>query len=226
MLSLPPLSISLFPLHPTSLPACDVIDSALGIDVAATENRVTHEWPKNSDFSLTGVQAWSGLPARTLLTPYSELREMLFRLRLKSDSLLVDLGAAYGRLGFLIEAYFDPCRFIGYELVEARVAEGSAALVRAKAQHSQLLCQDLLAPGFELPSTADCFFIYDFGTREGIRQILDQIRGIARTRPLAVVGRGRATRDLIERETPWLSQIVSPEHCGNYSIYRSHEDAV
>ena len=54
-----------------------------------------------------------------------------------------------------------------------------------------------------------------------IEKTLNDLRGIALRRPIAVVGRGRASRDAIERHHPWLSQVVPPSHHGIYSIYRS-----
>jgi len=225
MFSPSPLSVTLFPQHPAPLLPCEQIDARLGIRTEWTESQVAAIWPKNSDFSLTGVQAWSGLPARTLLTPYSELREMLAHLKLSEDTHLVDLGAAYGRLAFLLHSLYPGTRFTGFELVQERVQEGSKALKRFGASHASLVCQDLLAEDFNLPQDASVYFIYDFGSKEGIRKTLSQLAAQARTHTITVIGRGRATRDLIEQENPWLSQIVPPAHRGNYSIYRSHENS-
>ncbi len=75
-------------------------------------------------------------------------------------------------------------------------------------------------PDFK-PDAADFFFIYDYGTRPAVQKTLEDLREIARSRPITVVGRGRLSRDAIERQHPWLSQVCPPRHFKNYSIYSS-----
>src|SRR5262245_35223479 len=43
-------------------------------------------------------QMWIGLPVKSLLTPYTEFRQILARLDLKENSTIVDFGAGYGRM--------------------------------------------------------------------------------------------------------------------------------
>ncbi len=47
-------------------------------------------------------QLWIGLPMKSMLTPYSEMRAMLERLQPPDGSTVVDLGAGYGRMGFVM----------------------------------------------------------------------------------------------------------------------------
>src|SRR5689334_5029748 len=49
--------------------------------------------------------SWVGLPPQSLLTPYSEIRSILAKLSPPPGSTLVDLGAGYGRVGFVIHAH-------------------------------------------------------------------------------------------------------------------------
>jgi hypothetical protein len=79
---------------------------------------------------------------------------------------------------------------------------------------------DLNSPDFA-PAPADIYFMYDFGSRDAIEKTLHDLREIAKTRPITVVGRGRSSRDAIELRHPWLSQVTQPLHTKNYSVYRS-----
>jgi hypothetical protein len=83
-----------------------------------------------------------------------------------------------------------------------------------------LECADLADPAFK-PRLADFYFIYDFGSRPAIAKTLADLSLVARQGPITVVGRGRASRDEVERRHPWLSEVVEPEHLPRYSIYRS-----
>lgn len=166
------------------------------------------------------VQNWIGLPVRTLLTPYTELRLLLERLKLQGGEFIVDLGAGYGRLAFVIGKHHPNVRFCGYELVTERVREGCRILESFAYSQVELKIQDLTETGFELPA-ADIYFLYDFGSRVAIEKTLQDLRTISIGRKIRVVGRGRASRDAIEHLHPWLSQVNSPQHFAHYSIYYS-----
>jgi len=167
-----------------------------------------------------GQNLWIGLPTRTLLTPYTEILEMLSRLRLLPGQTVVDLGAGYGRMGFVVGQHFPGVKFIGYEYVLARVEEARRCLNPWNFPDIRMEQANLADLAFS-PAIADAYFLYDYGTREAIRKTLEDLRAIAARQPITVIGRGRASRDAIERETPWLSQVNRPEHHGNYTIYKS-----
>jgi hypothetical protein len=167
-------------------------------------------------------QLWIGLPVTAMLTPYTELRRILATLEPAQGSTIVDLGAGYGRMGFVVTAHYPGVRFVGYEFVGERVEECRRCMKGDFAQKGDfdMIQADLASPGFA-PIPADHYFLYDYGTREAIDKTLEDLRLIARARPITVVGRGRASRDAIERRQPWLSEIIAPQHFGHYSIYRS-----
>ena len=195
-------------------------DAWLGLKPAAIEARLRSSAAVTSpDHNL-----WLHLPIQAMLTPYTELRWVLARLNPEPGATIVDLGAGYARLAFVLQRHWPEVNFIGYELAAARLEEARRVLHGlGLAPRIQLLVADLCAADFTPPDAA-AYFLYDYGTRAAIAKTLGDLRTIARRRPIILVGRGRATRDAVERGEPWLSDVVAPEHLGNFSIYRSAGD--
>ncbi len=165
-------------------------------------------------------QLWIGLPIQALQTPYSELRLILNELDLNPGQTIVDLGAGYGRLAFVVGRHAKDIRFVGYELVRERVLEARARLHPFEFHNVEMIEADLASPDF-VPVEADAYFLYDYGTRSAIEKTLRDLRAVSMRRPIVVVGRGRASRDAIERGEPWLSQVIPPMHYDHFSIYFS-----
>jgi hypothetical protein len=186
------------------------VDAWLGIPVGEIEATLLD--PKDTE------ERWIGRPPEIFLTPYVELRHWLERVR--PEGTVVDLGAGYGRLGFVMARHWPEARFLGFELVENRVRAGTEAFQRFGARSATLVQANIAALQWELP-TASTYFIYDFGSRSSIERILEKFRLKAKLNGIQVVGRGRAIRDHIEREHPWLSSVHPPIHGTHYSIYRS-----
>ncbi len=87
------------------------VDRWLGLETEKVERQIqNHVTPHDQNL-------WIGLPAKTLLTPYTEIRRLLEDLRPAPGDVFVDLGAAYGRMGFVLARHFPEVRFIGYEMV-------------------------------------------------------------------------------------------------------------
>lgn len=198
------------------------VDSWLGMRTEAVELALNGPGPagKVVDQETAIQQLWIGLPTRTLLTPYTEIRLILDQLAPPAGSTVVDLGAGYGRMGFVVGWHYPEVRFIGYELVDERVTEARRCLEEFAFPRVRMECADLNEASFR-PESAEFYFLYDFGSRQAIDKTLDDLREIARSRAITVVGRGRASRDAIERRNPWLSEVVAPEHYPHYSIYRT-----
>jgi precorrin-6B methylase 2 len=152
-----------------------------------------------------------------------ELRTWLEELKPKDGETVADLGAGYGRLGFILARHFPGVNFLGLELVTERVKEGAKALANFPAPNARLETANLLRAN---TPEADIYFIYDFGARESILKVLDDLKRIAKTANIRVVGRGRRVRDLIEREHPWLGSVHQPVHGPHYSIYRNFDGAL
>lgn len=189
----------------------DEIDAYLGLDTGKTEAKIARD---------DKHQLWLHVPLQTALTPYSELFEMLKMLPFKKGETIIDLGAGYGRMGFVVGQYFKDVNFIGYEISKERVAESKKILKSRDYPNVKMIHADLASKDFVMP-TAEYYFIYDYGIREAIEKTLEDLKHIAASRPIAVIGRGRASRDAIERLHPWLSQVNTPSHHPHYSIYRS-----
>jgi len=206
---------NLFPLlDPCSFTYADAqahakkVDDFLGLQIETVETFL-----KQNKKAPPDSEPWIGLPSQALQTPYIEIRYILSLLGLKEGNHLIDLGAGYGRMGLVMKAHYPETKFTGYEFIPERVKEGSRMLPSLKVQ-------DLSLPDFT-PEPADIYFIYDFGSRSAIQKTLLDLQSISRQRPIRVVGRGRSSRDAIERSHPWLSQVISPTHYEHFSIYRS-----
>ncbi|HXH31008.1 MAG TPA: hypothetical protein VNJ01_09370 [Bacteriovoracaceae bacterium] len=167
-----------------------------------------------------GIQTWVGLDLSTLQTPYSECLRILKLLRLKPYQQVVDLGAAYGRMGVVLGGLFIKSSFTGFEYVKARVDEGNRVYTCLDLQNCRLVQQDLFAKEFRIPE-ADLYFIYDFGQVEHIDHTLSELRAISEQRPIQVVTRGRFTKEIIEEKHPWLG-VSYQGKLDDVRIYRAY----
>ena len=107
-----------------------LVDKILGFQVKEIENnlvaqarRIIHQgsfeyWgPALHD----GAQTWVELDPQTLNTPYAVLHRLCKILQLKPAELVVDLGAALGRLGVVMNQCAPHSHFLGLEYVGERV---------------------------------------------------------------------------------------------------------
>ena len=171
-------------------------------------------------------QLWFGLDPRDLQTPYVEIRTLLQRyLHPSRVQRVVDLGAAYARMAFVIERHFPQAHFLGLEYVGERVLEARRCLERFGARRSHVEHADLTFPRFVLP-VADIYFIYDYGTPAAIEKTLHDLKRVAMHAtagvPITIVARGRVCRYAIEnRHATWLvnADPTAPE-CA-VSVYKS-----
>lgn len=168
-----------------------------------------------------GVQTWVGLDLQTLQTPYSECLRILQLLKIKPYQHVIDLGAAYGRMGVVIGGLFIKNSFTGYEYVRARVDEGNRVFKELGFSRCQLLEQDLFDSAFELPE-ADVYFIYDYGQVEHIDHTLRQIKAVAEKRPVKIVVRGKFTKRIIGDRHEWLDLKYEGKLEELFSIYTAY----
>ncbi len=193
-----------------------LIDERLGFQIEATEKVIQER--ENS----TGktFQTWSNLSPQAFQTPYSELVELVKRLNPPGDSKTwVDLGAAYGRLAFVLAVHAPNSRHLGYEIASERVREGNRVAALHGIDRSVILEEDLSRVDFQ-PETADIYFIYDYGKSEAVRKTLEDLRAIAAKRRIQVIARGLGIQNEIDRRAPWL-HVFPPERLPHSTIYRS-----
>ena len=197
-------------------------DEWLGLRIPEIESKLAaHGCRKRApDSSKEKQQLWFGLEPQKLLTPYSEIRALLESLNLQPGQTVVDLGAAYGRMGFVIARCFPLVNFIGYEYVGERVEESRRCLARfSSCANVRMEHADLAAADFA-PVEADIYFIYDFGPLKAIEKTLYDLKRLARRRPVILVGRGRHSRYLIETRHRWLTCVDPHAPEGPSTIYK------
>jgi precorrin-6B methylase 2 len=121
-----------------------------------------------------GSQTWIGLHPQTLQTSYNDIYKILSYLIPRKINKIVDIGAAYGRVGLVAKSLFPQVEFIGFEIVKKRAVEANRiyeklSLDQCKVYESNVLCQE-----FKIPN-ADVYFIYDFSIKEDISYVLAKI---------------------------------------------------
>ena len=201
------------------------VDKWLGFETETIEKAIEkasagNSFSENSPKVIQDQQLWIGLGTQRLQTPYMEIRRLLEKIKPVSGETVVDLGAAYGRMGLVIDRHFPGVNFIGYEFVDERVIEATRVFTEHRLTHARVERVDLSAPDFHMPA-APYYFLFDYGSRRAIEKTLRDLQTVARSRAITVIGRGRASRDAIEHGHPWLAGIHPPEHFVHYSIYRS-----
>lgn len=208
----------------------DLVDTILGFRIKFVEEMLVAEAhgfdPEGSHETWgpsmhNGVQSWIGLNVQTLQTPYSECLRILQLLKIKPYQHVVDLGAAYGRMGAVIGGLYIKNSFTGYEYVKARVDEGNRVYRELGFNRCELKTQDLFDPNFDLPE-ADIYFIYDYGQVEHIDHTLRQLEKMAYKRPIKVVVRGKFTKEIIASGHPWLELKYSGKLEEMFSIYTAY----
>ena len=191
------------------------VDDWLGFRSGLVEDNLRLE-----DSAFPSREFWIGKSIQTFSTPYTELRAVLEDLRPHPSSVLIDLGAGYGRMAHVMAKHQPTMKFVGYEFVEPRQKEGQRLIELHRLANAELLHQDVTTLDFGA-SLASYFFIYDFGSREDVEITVENLKKAAAVRSIAVVARGGRSRDVIEKHHPWLSRVVTPLHRPHYSIYRS-----
>lgn len=229
-------------------------DQWLGLNLESAELEIRSQTLGAQDSG----EYWLHKPVDTFMTPYWDLDHMLREAEVVAGDMVIDLGAGYARLLFVLALRYPSVSFIGVEKVGARLDEARRVLNENSTfqnfphERYQLVAADLrdieiaslpdtgvdefsspekmeLSTGtssLRLRSTiADRqrthFFIYDFGSREDIEATLAQLQALALDQEVVVIARGGRSRDLIDRNHPWLSQVHAPKHFSRFSIYRS-----
>lgn len=190
-----------------------IVDDWLGFDCEQTESTLR---PAAGQ----APQTWAHLSTQAFQTPYVEIRGILELLNPKAGEIIVDLGAAYGRMGFVLARHFPQTRFYGFEIESARVQEAQRVMLEHNIDPSSMVTMDLTRLTFKLPA-ANYYFIFDYGHEKDVRKTLEDLKDIARQGSIQVIARGRLSRALIHSDHPWLAAVHEPRHFAHFSIYRS-----
>ncbi|MDX9730299.1 MAG: hypothetical protein RBT63_00875 [Bdellovibrionales bacterium] len=208
------------------------VDAWLGFEIEEIENALLGREHGAVLDDIKDKEFWIGRSPQAFMTPYTELRAILKDLSPAPGDVVVDLGAGYGRMAHVMAAHYSEVSFLGYEYVKPRQKEGLRVL-REHGVHQpyfgekpwrDLIWADVVKLNFcedVALRQATHFFIYDFGSIQDVEKCLENLKPRARHNEFHLVARGGRTRNVIEREHPWLSQVVSPLHREHYSIYRS-----
>lgn len=191
------------------------VDQELGFEISAVEKKIRKE-NKCEDQQ----QNWQHLSPQAFQTPYVELRNIVELLELQPEDHLVDLGCAYGRMGFVIGCHKSQARFTGFELEELRVIEAKRVLLKRGFRNVHFVQGDLSSVSFVIP-LANVYFIFDYGSAEAVQKTLEDLRKLAQTQQIKVVARGKLVRFWIHKEHPWLAEVNQAQHFAHFSIYRS-----
>lgn len=186
------------------------LDSFLGYNCLEIEN----ELAKTNKFE---KKTWLGLHPQVLQTPYSQIFHFLSILKKYSPQTVVDFGAAYGRVAFVMQSLIPDAQFIGYEVIEKRYLEAKRLFTLHNLDKSSMNCTDITQPNFEIP-VADIYFVYDFSEPKHIRDLLSKLISQDHDR-FFLVARGDGVRSIIQNRVPELWAAYDPIHDEEWSLY-------
>lgn len=201
------------------------IDMSFGFKIAEIEadllqkyRKISNKEDKDKEFSSS--ETWVGLHPDTLQTTYPELIKVFHYLKSRDINKIVDLGAAYGRLGLVGAALRPSASFLGFEVIAERSLEGQRIFTKLGLTAHELRNQNILDDSFILPS-ADLYLIYDFSSPEDIRKILNKLSEKLFKEPFFIVARGEGVRSLIQNKYPEFFSCNGVLHEPTWSLYSS-----
>jgi hypothetical protein len=227
------LSINLFELNEGQDPKIHSkkLDKMYGYKIVSNERGLAKKYqvfykPETDEKKhFPETQAWVGLHPQVLQTPYHEILEFLRIVKKYNPQKVLDLGAGYGRVGLVCQQVFPDCEFLGYEIVEERVAEANRIFAKWDYDNCQLELKNIIDKEFVIPD-ADIYFLYDFSNPKDLRFILNQLRKRVYTERFFLIVRGKGARSLIQMKYPefWAAHgAIHKEEC---SVYSSFTDLV
>lgn len=201
----PHLFVSKPPIH--SKLYAKKIDKILGYGIERIEQKllikyqayykITDEKQRKGHFP--GTQTWIGLHPQTLQTPYEDIYKSLTLLKDIKIRTIVDIGAAYGRVGILTSCIFPNAKFIGYEILKKRVAEGNRIFDMHNLVNCKILEVNVLEKDFEFVQ-ADIYFIYDFSEPGHIEFALNNLIKNNLKHSFYLICRGDTVEDILEKK--------------------------
>ncbi len=183
------------------------LDKFLGYNIPKIEVKLLQKYrayyksndETNRKAHFEGTQTWIGLHPQVLQTPYNDIYEALSYFKDLKISKVVDVGAAYGRVGLVTNALFPQARFIGYEIVKKRAQEANRVYDKFNLLNCEVIETNVLDEDFDIP-LAQVYFIYDFSEKEDIRRMLTQIGQKLEEREFFLIVRGERVESLLEKD--------------------------
>lgn len=159
-----------------------LIDDYLGFKIFEVERELIQKYNQKDDEALnskfykypSSSQVWLGLHPEAFQTPYSEIYDALLYLRKFEIKHIVDIGAAYGRIGIISHVLLPNVKFTGLELVSERVLEAKRVYRNLNITNGDVFESDVLESIESIP-LADVYFIFDFSSIDDINKALTSI---------------------------------------------------
>lgn len=204
------------------------LDRLLGFKIPKIEVKLMQKYRayyKDNDESnrkkqYHGTQTWIGLHPQVLQTPYNDLYDVLSLLKDFKIQRVVDIGAGYGRVGFVANALFPSSRFIGFEILSKRGNEANRVFESLNMINCEVLNENVLEDDFILPK-AEVYFIYDFSEATDIAKILDTLSSRRGEYNFFLITRGDRVDYLLSKK---YKEFWSESGCftsGEFKIYNS-----
>ena len=135
------------------------IDKILGFEISRIEQSLLKKYQayfkvtdqKNKKQHFQGTQTWIGIHPQTLQTPYEDIFKALSFFKRIQVQNVIDIGAAYGRVGLITKCILPNANFIGLEILKSRVDEGNRIFKKLKLENCKLVAANVLEHNFELP---------------------------------------------------------------------------
>jgi hypothetical protein len=147
-------------------------------------------------------------------TPARHIFDLIRRLRLDDNDVLIDLGSGLGHVP-LLAAICTEARCIGVELEAAYVVSAQQSADALNLANARFVAQDVRAADL---SEGTVFYLYTPFTGAIWRSVLDRLASEATRRTIRIGTLGPCTA-LIAKE-PWLRAIDSV-HAGRIAMFRS-----
>ncbi|KRA20150.1 methyltransferase domain-containing protein [Lysobacter sp. Root604] len=147
-------------------------------------------------------------------TPARHVFDLLRRLSLCADDVVLDLGAGLGHVPLLVAACTE-ARAHGVEIEPAYVASAQACAAELGLRRATFACADARAVDL---GQATVFYLYTPFTGAILRQVLDAIAQQARSRAIRVCTLGPCTA--VVAAEPWLAGDARPPS-DRIAVFRS-----
>lgn len=214
------------PLGANSLNQAKRLDKILGFKIPKIEQKLLKKYQSyfHGDESgrkkrFEGSQTWIGLHPQVLQTPYSEILSFCEILKEFNPKTIVDIGAAYGRIGIVMTTYFPEAKFIGYELIPQRLEEANRMFEVLELHNCCMIEEDLSKESFT-PPAADVYFIYDFSDPLDIRKILTQVKEATAGKQAFIIAKGEFIQPIIRRKYPEFVSILPEKVKMGWDIFK------